>query len=91
MLQSKSPKFMVAIFAFFVLAVATQTTSAQKIDQARLDNAIRRSRDAAKVLQAVTGASENECAALRPLRPAINPDAIALPFLSGTLVRTEAR
>jgi lipid-binding SYLF domain-containing protein len=57
---SKSPRsLMVALLSLAGFAVMCQPSAAQKIDQSRLDNAIQRSRDAAKVIQTVTSASEH--------------------------------
>lgn len=56
---SKSPRwFMVALFSLAGFAVLCQPSAAQKIDQTRLNDAIQRSRDAAKVLQTVTSTSD---------------------------------
>lgn len=56
--RPKSCKFVFAVLAFVVLAFAAETAPGQKINQTRLDNAVRRSRDAAKVLEAVSSASD---------------------------------
>lgn len=58
-MRLKSSKWFIAVISFLVsFAAASQTASAQNINKVRLDNAAQRSRDAAKVLQAVTSASD---------------------------------